>query len=122
MKEKSTCYSHLSQEPHPFCTKECNSFRLSGGFQNKVLRLDFAPKSYPVLIARGFVRWLQHAGETSVNDRKVKGSGLERDLSTVPTGSYNCICVLGRFLTTRCSNYDGNKSPKHGHWVQGYFI
>ncbi|GBM98064.1 hypothetical protein AVEN_121491-1 [Araneus ventricosus] len=51
----------------------------------RVLRLDFAPKSCPVPIARGFVRWLQHSGETSVNDRKVKGSGLDRDLSTVPT-------------------------------------
>ncbi|GBO45985.1 hypothetical protein AVEN_246438-1 [Araneus ventricosus] len=36
----------------------------------------------------------QHSGETSVNDRKVKGSGLDRDLSTVPTGSCNCVCVL----------------------------
>ncbi|GBM01560.1 hypothetical protein AVEN_59992-1 [Araneus ventricosus] len=33
--EKSTSYSHLSQEPHPFCTKGCNSFRLSGGFRNQ---------------------------------------------------------------------------------------
>ncbi|GBN97227.1 hypothetical protein AVEN_82097-1 [Araneus ventricosus] len=28
-----------------------------------------------VPIAQGFVRWLQHSGETSVNDPKVKGSG-----------------------------------------------
>ncbi|GBN18894.1 hypothetical protein AVEN_239583-1 [Araneus ventricosus] len=60
----------------------------------RVLRLDFAPKSYPVPIARGFVRRLQHSGETSVNDRKVKGSGLDRDLCTVPTGSCNCVCFL----------------------------
>ncbi|GBN17932.1 hypothetical protein AVEN_125329-1 [Araneus ventricosus] len=65
--------------------------------------LDFAPKSYPVQVARGFVRWLQHSGETSVSDRKVKGSGLDRDLSTVPAGSCNCVCVLGRYSTTRCS-------------------
>ncbi|GBN19743.1 hypothetical protein AVEN_238824-1, partial [Araneus ventricosus] len=38
-------------------------------------------------MARGFVGWLQHSGETSVNARKVKGSGLDRDLSIVPTGS-----------------------------------
>ncbi|GBM85847.1 hypothetical protein AVEN_37494-1 [Araneus ventricosus] len=69
----------------------------------RVLRLDFAPKSYPVPVARGFVRWLQHSGETSVNDRKIKGSGLDRDLSTVPTGSCNCVCILGRYSTTRCS-------------------
>ncbi|GBM92824.1 hypothetical protein AVEN_45853-1 [Araneus ventricosus] len=74
-----------------------------GASETRVLRLDFAPKSYPVPIARGFVRWLQHSGETSVNDRKVKGSGLDRDLSTVPTGSCNCVCVLGRYSTTRCS-------------------
>ncbi|GBM09575.1 hypothetical protein AVEN_143188-1, partial [Araneus ventricosus] len=30
---------------------------------------------------RGLVRWLQHSGETSVNDRKVKGNGQDRDLS-----------------------------------------
>ncbi|GBN02615.1 hypothetical protein AVEN_179869-1 [Araneus ventricosus] len=54
-------------------------------------------------MARGFVRWLQHSGETSVSDRKVKGSGLDRDLSTVPTGSCNCVCVLGQYSTTRCS-------------------
>ncbi|GBM43968.1 hypothetical protein AVEN_241698-1 [Araneus ventricosus] len=99
---------HLSQGPHSFCTKECNSFRLSGGFQNQqkileYLRLDFAPKSYRFPIARGFVRWLQHSGETSVIDRKVKGSGLDRDFSTVPTGSGNCVCVLGQYSTTRCS-------------------
>ncbi|GBL73336.1 hypothetical protein AVEN_38859-1 [Araneus ventricosus] len=43
-----------------------------------------------VPIARGFVRWLQHSGETCVNDPKVKGSGQR----TVPTGSCNCVCVL----------------------------
>ncbi|GBM21472.1 hypothetical protein AVEN_161077-1 [Araneus ventricosus] len=42
------------------------------------------------------------SGETSVNDRKVKESGLDRDLSTVPAGSCNCICVLGWYSTTRC--------------------
>ncbi|GBM05250.1 hypothetical protein AVEN_181632-1 [Araneus ventricosus] len=54
-------------------------------------------------MTQGFVGWLQHSGETSVNDRKVKGSELDRDLSTVPTGSCNCVCVLGRYSTTRCS-------------------
>ncbi|GBM89675.1 hypothetical protein AVEN_122823-1 [Araneus ventricosus] len=54
-------------------------------------------------MAQRFVGWLQHSGETSGNDRKVKGSGLDRDLSTVPTGSCNCVCVLGRYSTTRCS-------------------
>ncbi|GBL87435.1 hypothetical protein AVEN_118373-1 [Araneus ventricosus] len=44
----------------------------------------------------------KHSGETSVNDRKVKGIGLDRDLSTVSTGSCNCICG-GRYSTTRCS-------------------
>ncbi|GBL81165.1 hypothetical protein AVEN_83211-1 [Araneus ventricosus] len=52
-------------------------------------------------MARGFAGWLQHSGETSVNDRKVKGSGLDRDLSTVPTGSCKCVCVLGRYSTSR---------------------
>ncbi|GBM18022.1 hypothetical protein AVEN_238411-1 [Araneus ventricosus] len=28
---------------------------------------------------------------------------VDRDLSTVPTGSCNCGCVLGRYSTTRCS-------------------
>ncbi|GBM83227.1 hypothetical protein AVEN_81994-1 [Araneus ventricosus] len=27
----------------------------------------------------------------------------DRDFSTVPTGSCNCVCVLGRYSTTRCS-------------------
>ncbi|GBM05325.1 hypothetical protein AVEN_46867-1 [Araneus ventricosus] len=60
-------------------------------------------KRYPVPIARGFVRWVQHSGETSVNDRKVKGSGLDRDLSTVPTGSCNCVCVGIRQSSVRCN-------------------
>ncbi|GBN96373.1 hypothetical protein AVEN_216912-1 [Araneus ventricosus] len=34
---------------------------------------------------------------------------VDRDPSTVPTGSRNC--VLGRYSTTRWSNYNGNKSP-----------
>ncbi|GBM64541.1 hypothetical protein AVEN_232724-1 [Araneus ventricosus] len=34
-------------------------------------------------MARVFVGWLQHSGETSVNDRKVKRSGLDRDLERV---------------------------------------
>ncbi|GBO19083.1 hypothetical protein AVEN_21212-1, partial [Araneus ventricosus] len=41
-----------------------------------------AQKRYPVPIARGFVRWLQHSGETSVNDRKVKGSGQRTQYSS----------------------------------------
>ncbi|GBM31795.1 hypothetical protein AVEN_166901-1 [Araneus ventricosus] len=53
--------------------------------------------------ARGFGGWLQHSGEISLNDRKVKGSGQGRDLSIVPTGSCNCVCVLGWNSTTRCS-------------------
>ncbi|GBO17290.1 hypothetical protein AVEN_200093-1 [Araneus ventricosus] len=93
------------------------------------LRLDFTPKSYRVPIARGFVRWLQHSGDTSVIDRKVKGSGLDRDLSTVPTGSGNCVCVLGQYSTTRCSvgrittaiprqqNIIGQTSPADVHIV-----
>ncbi|GBL96569.1 hypothetical protein AVEN_207756-1 [Araneus ventricosus] len=28
---------------------------------------------------------------------------VDRELSTVPTGSCNCVCVLGRYSTTRCS-------------------
>ncbi|GBM10017.1 hypothetical protein AVEN_24001-1 [Araneus ventricosus] len=54
-------------------------------------------------MALGFAGWLQHSGEASVNDRKVKGSGLDRDLSIVPTGYCNCVCVLGWYSTTRCS-------------------
>ncbi|GBL64920.1 Extracellular matrix protein FRAS1, partial [Araneus ventricosus] len=42
-------------------------------------------KRYPVPIPREFVGWLQHSEETSVNDRKFKGSGQRP--STVPTGS-----------------------------------
>ncbi|GBN25407.1 hypothetical protein AVEN_123058-1 [Araneus ventricosus] len=54
-------------------------------------------------MVRGFVGWPQHSGETSVNDRKVKGSGLDRDLSIVPMCSCNCVYVLGRYSATRCS-------------------
>ncbi|GBN77271.1 hypothetical protein AVEN_65658-1 [Araneus ventricosus] len=35
-----------------------------------------------VPIARGFVRWLQHSGETSVNDPKVEGSGQRTQYSS----------------------------------------
>ncbi|GBM00510.1 hypothetical protein AVEN_111738-1 [Araneus ventricosus] len=28
---------------------------------------------------------------------------VDRELSTVPTGSFNYVCVLGRYSTTRCS-------------------
>ncbi|GBO33652.1 hypothetical protein AVEN_141286-1 [Araneus ventricosus] len=28
---------------------------------------------------------------------------VDRELSTVPTGSCNSVCVLGRYSTTRCS-------------------
>ncbi|GBM90976.1 hypothetical protein AVEN_77437-1, partial [Araneus ventricosus] len=34
---------------------------------------------------------------------RAKGIGLNRDFSTVPTGSCNSVCVLGRYSTTRCS-------------------
>ncbi|GBO04090.1 hypothetical protein AVEN_15691-1 [Araneus ventricosus] len=34
-------------------------------------------------MARVFVGWLQHSGETSVDDREVKRSGLDRDLERV---------------------------------------
>ncbi|GBM80754.1 hypothetical protein AVEN_10620-1 [Araneus ventricosus] len=79
-------------------------------------------KRYPVPMAQGFVGWLQHSGETSVDDRKVKGSGLDRDLSIVPTGSCNCVCVLGRHSTTHCSAGRIVTAINHGPWVQGYFI
>ncbi|GBM50553.1 hypothetical protein AVEN_1939-1 [Araneus ventricosus] len=35
-----------------------------------------------VPIVRGFVRWLQHSGETSVNDPKIKGSGQRTQYSS----------------------------------------
>ncbi|GBM25687.1 hypothetical protein AVEN_207459-1 [Araneus ventricosus] len=38
---------------------------------------------------------------------------VDRELGTIPTGSCNCVCVLGRYSTTRCFgwwNYGGNKS------------
>ncbi|GBL72500.1 hypothetical protein AVEN_91593-1 [Araneus ventricosus] len=58
-----------------------------------VLLLDFGQKRHPVPIkdqrsmalvpiALGFVRWLQHSGETSVNDPKVKGSGQRTQSSS----------------------------------------
>ncbi|GBN00608.1 hypothetical protein AVEN_167531-1 [Araneus ventricosus] len=28
---------------------------------------------------------------------------VDRELSAIPTGSCNCVCVLGRYSTTRCS-------------------
>ncbi|GBO00198.1 hypothetical protein AVEN_217704-1 [Araneus ventricosus] len=34
---------------------------------------------------------------------RAKGIGLDRDFSRVPTGSCNCVCVFGRYSTTRCS-------------------
>ncbi|GBM52623.1 hypothetical protein AVEN_16737-1 [Araneus ventricosus] len=82
-------------------------------------------------MARGFVGWLQHSEETSVNDRKVKGSGLDRELSTIPRGSCNCVCVFGRYSTTRCSagRIKTAINPQRRLWnaetrtlVQGYFI
>ncbi|GBN01377.1 hypothetical protein AVEN_110432-1 [Araneus ventricosus] len=36
----------------------------------------------PCSNSRRFVRWLQHSGETSVNDRKVKGSGQRPQYSS----------------------------------------
>ncbi|GBN05733.1 hypothetical protein AVEN_82652-1 [Araneus ventricosus] len=56
---------------------------------------QLSKKRYPVPMAQGFVGWLQHSGETSGKDRKVKGIGLDRDVSSIPTGSCNCVCVLG---------------------------
>ncbi|GBN26035.1 hypothetical protein AVEN_86875-1 [Araneus ventricosus] len=96
--KKSASYSHLSQEPHPFCTKGCNSLHLSGGFRNqqKILKSIAArlfTEELPCSNSPRVCAKLQHSGETSVNDRKVKGSRLDRDLSTVPTCSCNCICV-----------------------------
>ncbi|GBL88028.1 hypothetical protein AVEN_30605-1 [Araneus ventricosus] len=76
---------------------------------------------YPVPIAQGFVRWLQHSGETTVNDRMLKGSGQRPQYS--PYGQLHMR--LGSVFDHPLfgwSNYDGNKSPKHGLWVQGYFI
>ncbi|GBO28357.1 hypothetical protein AVEN_213759-1 [Araneus ventricosus] len=32
-----------------------------------------------------------------------RSNEVDRELSTVPTGSCNCVCVLGRYSTTRCS-------------------
>ncbi|GBM50248.1 hypothetical protein AVEN_190960-1, partial [Araneus ventricosus] len=57
--------------------------------------------SYPVPIARGFVRWLQHSGETSVNDRKVKGSGLDRDLSTAVQYSVPVVIAYASWVGIR---------------------
>ncbi|GBN85687.1 hypothetical protein AVEN_156697-1 [Araneus ventricosus] len=51
----------------------------------------------------GFVGWLQHSGKTSVNDQKVKGSGLNRDLTIVAMGYCNCVSVLGQYSTKHCS-------------------
>ncbi|GBO07521.1 hypothetical protein AVEN_263322-1 [Araneus ventricosus] len=52
-----------------------------------------------VPIARGFVRWLQHSGETSVNDPKVKGSRQRTQYS-----SYGQLQLrMRRNSTTRCS-------------------
>ncbi|GBO20818.1 hypothetical protein AVEN_52140-1 [Araneus ventricosus] len=71
-----------------------------------------------VPIARGFVRWLQHSGETSVNDPKVKGSGQRTQYSSygqlklrMRLGSVFDHPLFGR------SNYDGNKSPTKGYFI-----
>ncbi|GBM21743.1 hypothetical protein AVEN_118274-1 [Araneus ventricosus] len=76
----------------------------------------------PVPIARGFVRWLQHSGETSVNDRKVKGSGLDKDLSTVPTGSCMRLGSVFDHPLFGWSNYDSNKfqTPERRNMGLGY--
>ncbi|GBN84039.1 hypothetical protein AVEN_218041-1 [Araneus ventricosus] len=72
---------------------------------------DFAQKRYPIPKAGGFVRWLQHSGETSVNDRKVKGSEQRTQY-----GSYGKLQLRMRLWSVfdhpllGLSNYDGNKS------------
>ncbi|GBL97473.1 hypothetical protein AVEN_162937-1 [Araneus ventricosus] len=72
--------------------------------------LDFAQTRYPVPTTRGFVGWLQHSGETFVNDWKVNESGQRP--------RYNSYGQLHMRLGTvfdhplfGWSNYDGNKSP-----------
>ncbi|GBO39811.1 hypothetical protein AVEN_226880-1 [Araneus ventricosus] len=63
-------------------------------------------------MVRGFVGWLQHSEETSVNDRKVKGSGQRPQYS-----SYGSCRLRMRLRSVFdhplfvWSNYDGNKSP-----------
>ncbi|GBL93654.1 hypothetical protein AVEN_25644-1 [Araneus ventricosus] len=52
-------------------------------------------------MARGLVGWPQHSGKTSVIDRKVKRSGQRPQY--IPTSSFNCVCVLDLYSTTRYS-------------------
>ncbi|GBO31816.1 hypothetical protein AVEN_239623-1 [Araneus ventricosus] len=56
---------------------------------NEFLRLEFSQKRYPVSMPRRF------AGETSVNDRKFKGSGQNAvpTRALVPTGGYSTTAV-----------------------------
>ncbi|GBN44403.1 hypothetical protein AVEN_70284-1 [Araneus ventricosus] len=71
---------------------------------------DFAQKRYSVPMGRVFVGWLQHSGETSVNDWEVKVSGQRPQHS-----SYGQLHMhLGSVFdhpNRGWSNYDGNKSP-----------
>ncbi|GBM27884.1 hypothetical protein AVEN_256683-1 [Araneus ventricosus] len=79
----------------------------------------------PVPKARGFVQPSQHSGETSVNDRKIKGSGQRTQCSF--HGQLQLRMRLGSVFDPPLfgwSNYVVNKSQttEHGPWVQGYFI
>ncbi|GBM46323.1 hypothetical protein AVEN_195275-1 [Araneus ventricosus] len=64
-------------------------------------------------MARGFVGLLQHSGEAFVNDRKVKGSGLDRDLSTVPTGSCNQWRISAQVLEVLTSCLETLRVPQN---------
>ncbi|GBM99308.1 hypothetical protein AVEN_258408-1 [Araneus ventricosus] len=73
-KKKRASYSHISQEPHSFCTKGCNSFRPSGASERteEVPCSNTGPEKY----GRGSNSPRVCAmAATSVNDPKVKGSG-----------------------------------------------
>ncbi|GBO25122.1 hypothetical protein AVEN_220541-1 [Araneus ventricosus] len=62
---------------------------------------------------RGFVGWLQHSGETSVNDWKFKGSGQRHFLWAVVDWECNLESEFDHPLFG-WSNYDDSKPSTTG--------
>ncbi|GBN91360.1 hypothetical protein AVEN_86560-1 [Araneus ventricosus] len=120
MKEESTSYSHLSQGPHPFCTKGCNSFRLSGGFRNQSIAVRLCTEELPCsnssrVCAMAATCWRSICKEVNWTETSVQ-------FLWAVVYAYLLLGSVFDHPLFGWSNYDGDKSPKHWPWVQGYFI